>query len=137
VVVVVRSLRGSWRRRAKPRPAELDVDVAERRSAEAWDALARQLEAEGRWKDAMRARFGALVERLVDRGQVADIAGRTSGEYRTDVRSSLPEAADAFADAADLFDAAWYGDLPTGRDEAERFVRDAEHVLAASSGGRR
>ena len=57
----------------------LDVDVDVRRSASAWDELARRLEAEGRWKDAMRARFGSLVERLVDGGLVADVPGRTTG----------------------------------------------------------
>jgi hypothetical protein len=133
VVVVVRTLAGSWRRR-RPAPDPLEVDVEERRSAQAWDELARRLEAEGRWKDAMRARFGSLVERLVDDGLVADVPGRTSGEYRLDVRTSLPEVADAFADAADLFDRAWYGDLPTGPDEAQRFVQDAERVLAATGG---
>ncbi len=137
VVVVLRSLRGSGlRRRKKAGPDELDVDVDERRSPEAWDELARRLEGEGRWKDAMRARFGSLVERLVDRGLVADVPGRTSGEYRADVRSSLPEVAAAFAEAADLFDRAWYGDLPTGPPEAERFTRDAELVLAAGEAGR-
>lgn len=136
VVVIVRALRGTWRRRAR-RPSEvLDVDVDVRRTADAWDALARQLERDGRWKDAIRARFGSLVERLVDRGLVADVPGRTSGEYRVDVRASLPEVADAFADAADLFDRAWYGDLPTGASEAARFSQDAELVLAAGEGGR-
>lgn len=132
VLLILRALRGTWRRgRRKAVPDAVDVDVDARRSAEAWDALARGLEAQGRWKDAMRARFGSLVERLIDGGLVADVPGRTSGEYRLDVRSSLPEVADAFADAADLFDRAWYGDLPTGPSESERFSRDAERVLTA------
>lgn len=131
VVAAVRALRGTrWRR---PRPVDdLDVAVEGRRGAAAWDDLAHRLEAEGRWKDAMRARFGALVERLVDRGVVAEVPGRTTGEYRVDVRSTLPEAAGAFAEAADLFDRAWYGDLPTGPEEASRFRADAERVLAAA-----
>ena len=137
LVVLARALRGTWRRGRRPHVAdELDVDVEGRRSSAAWDDLARRLEAEGRWKDAMRARFGSLVERLVDRGVVADVPGRTSGEYRTDVRTALPEAAEAFAEAADLFDRAWYGDLPTGPDEAGRFTADAERVLDASGAGR-
>jgi hypothetical protein len=136
VVAVVRSLAGTWQRRRRPPADELDVDVEERRSARAWDDLARRLEAEGRWKDAMRARFGSLVERLIEGGLVAEAPGRTSGEYRADVRASMPEVADAFAEAADLFDRAWYGDLPTGPAEAERFTRDAELVLAAGGGER-
>jgi hypothetical protein len=132
VVVVVRALRGTWRRRAPVARDDLDVDVHGRRDAAAWDDLARRLESEGRWKDGMRARFGSLVERLVDRGVVADVPGRTSGEYRADVRQALPEAGPPFAAAADLFDRAWYGDLPTGPAEAERFAADAEAVLAAA-----
>jgi hypothetical protein len=138
VVLVVRALRGTWVRRRRVEVEDLDVDVEGRRSAAAWDDLARRLEAEGRWKDGMRARFGSLVERLVDRGVVDDIPGRTTGEYRAEVRDALPEAGDAFSKAADLFDRAWYGDLPTGPAEAERFTADAERVLAAAgAGGRR
>ena len=138
VVVVLRALRGTWSGRRRVEADPFDVDVEGRRSAAAWDELARRLEAEGRWKDAMRARFGSLVERLVDRGVVADIPGRTTGEYRAEVRDALPEVADAFADASELFDRAWYGDLPTGAAEAERFTDGAERVLAAlgTDGGR-
>jgi hypothetical protein len=48
----------------------------------------------------------------------------------------MPEVAEAFDDAADLFDRAWYGDLPTGPDEAARFRSDAEQVLAAGGAAR-
>jgi hypothetical protein len=135
VIIVLRALRGTWtgRRRAEEDP--FAVDVEGRRSPAAWDELARRLEAEGRWKEAMRARFGSLVERLVDQGVVADIPGRTTGEYRTEVRGALPEVGDAFAEASELFDRAWYGDLPTGPDEAGRFTTGAERVLAAAGSG--
>lgn len=135
-VVAVRSLRRGWRRRSRSAAAALDVELEGRRSAQEWDRLAARLEEEGRWKDAMRARFEALVDRLADRGLVADAPGRTSGEYRLDVQGSLPEVARAFADAADLHDRAWYGDLPTGPPEAERFGRHASEVLAAGEAGR-
>ena len=137
VVVVLRALRGTWTGRRRVEDDPLDVDVEDRRDAAAWDALARRLEAEGRWKDAMRARFGSLVERLVEQGVVGDVPGRTTGEYRAEVRSALPEVGDEFAEASDLFDRAWYGDLPTGPAEAERFTSDAERVLAAVGAGPR
>ena len=132
VVVVARALRGTWVRRRRVADDDLDVDVEGRRSAAAWDELARRLEAEGRWKEAMRARFGSLVERLVERGIVADLPGRTTGEYRQEVSGALPEVGPAFAEASELFDRAWYGDLPTGPDEAGRFTADAERVLTAA-----
>lgn len=137
VVVVARSLRGTWRRSRRPSAAApLDVAVQGRRSVAAWDELAARLEAEGRWKDAVRARFASLVERLVERGVVDDAPGRTSGEYRAEVAATRPEAAAAFAVAADLFERAWYGDLPTGPEEAERFTDGAARVLAVVADGR-
>jgi len=136
VVLVLRATRGGWSRRRRVAVDDVDTDLEVRRSAEQWDDLARRLEAEGRWKDAMRARFGSLVERLADVGVVADVPGRTSGEYRVDVRGTLPGAADDFAEAADLFERAWYGDLPTGPEEADRFAGDAVRVLDAA-GARR
>jgi hypothetical protein len=132
LVLLVRALRGTWTRRRRAEEDELEVGIEGRRSAAAWDQLARRLEAEGRWKEAMQARFGALVERLVERGVVADVPGRTTGEYRSDINASLPEVAAAFAQASDLFDRAWYGGLPTGADEAGRFTADAERVLTAA-----
>ena len=135
LVVLVRTLWGTWGRRPRPKD-ELDVDVEGHLDAAAWDALARRLEAEGRWTEAMRARFGALVERLTDHGIVADVPGRTTGEYRVEVRAALPEAADAFTAAADRFDRAWYGGEEAGPDDAAGFTAAAERVLAAVGGGR-
>ena len=135
VVVLVRALWRTGARRRKPKD-ELDVEVVGHLDADAWDALARRLEAEGRWTEAMRARFGALVERLTEQGIVADVPGRTTGEYRVEVRAALPEAADAFAAAADRFDRAWYGGQAAGPDDAAGFTAAAERVLDAVGAGR-
>lgn len=124
-----------WRLFSQPRrrrvaeeepPTEIEVH----HSAEEWAEQALGHEAEGRWKDGLRCRFRALVERLADEGLVPERAGRTSGELRLDVADSLPAAADAFGRAADLFERAWYGDLPTGAEEATRFADAAAAVLA-------
>jgi hypothetical protein len=136
VVVVVRTFWGTWGGRRRRPKDELDVDVEGHLDADAWDALARRLEAEGRWTEAMRARFGALVERLTEHGIVADVPGRTTGEYRVEVRAALPEAADAFAAAADRFDRAWYGGEEAGPDDAAGFTAAAERVLAAAGAER-
>jgi hypothetical protein len=40
------------------------------------------------------------------------------------------------AAATELFEAAWYGDVPTGPAEAERFERLDRQVLAARVGAR-
>ena len=106
------------------------VSVERSRTPDQWEAEAERLEADGRWKLALRARFRALVATLVERGHVDDVPGRTTGEYRAEVRAGLPEAADAFAGATYLFEDAWYGDEPTGKAENGRFRALAADVLA-------
>jgi hypothetical protein len=121
-----------------PRPlergAELMVELT--RTPSEWRADAAALESQGRWKDGMRCRHRALIGELVRRGAVRDQAGRTAGEYLRDVTVSLPDAAPAMAAATELFEAAWYGDVPTGPAEAERFERLDRQVLAARVGAR-
>jgi hypothetical protein len=126
-----------WRRAGRRRPSEEVVSFAieEERSVREWDAAALQAEAAGDWKEGLRCRFGALVGRLAAIGAVPPVPGRTAGEFRADVRASVPSAAADFADAAELFERAWYGDLPTGAAEAERFAADAGRVLAAERVG--
>ena len=55
--------------------------------------------------------------------------GHTTGEYRTDVSTALPDAAAEFGGATELFERAWYGDRPTGAEENERFRELADRVV--------
>src|SRR5207244_8332949 len=95
-----------------------------------WEAGAAGHEAAGRWRDAVRCRYRALVADLARRGVVDEVPGRTSGEYRAEVTASLPAAAADFTGATDLFERAWYGAADAGPDDDERFKRLAERVLA-------
>jgi Domain of unknown function (DUF4129) len=104
-----------------------DVTVPPEPAADA-DAL----EAAGRWREAMLARYRSLVRALVDDGRLAPVPGRTAGEYSDDVAEVLPELAVPFDDATELFERAWYGNLPTGPDESARFREAAGRVLAGS-----
>ncbi|MGH9188462.1 MAG: DUF4129 domain-containing protein [Acidimicrobiales bacterium] len=103
--------------------------VMPRRTGADWRAEAAELERAGRWSAALRCRYRALVADLADGGVVEEVAGRTAGEYRSDVGSALPQAAADFAGATELFERAWYGNRPTGSDESERFRGLAERVL--------
>lgn len=120
----------------QPRRARSDDDddpapeVEPHRTARQWSSAAEEAEAAGRWKDGLRARFRALVEELTEGRVVPEVAGRTTGELRADVAAGLPAAAASFAVAAELFDRAWYGDLPTGPEESRRFAAAAAAVLA-------
>jgi hypothetical protein len=127
-VFLARNLRYAPRRR----PDDDDepwLAVDEVHDAAGWDDAAVAAEAAGDWRQGLRCRFGALTTRLGDRGLLPPEPGRTTGEHRVDVRRSLPAAAEDFALAAELFDRAWYGGLPTGPDEAARFAAAAA-VLA-------
>lgn len=112
---------------------ELEVLVEPRRDPDEWRKLAEQCEARGEWKDALRCRYRALIGELVEHGVVRDIPGRTAGEYRQDLATAEPDIAPAFSGASDLFEQAWYGDLPTGPEENRRFRQLADEVLAGAN----
>ena len=114
-----------------PRPLERSPKtmVELTRSPAEWRADAARLEAEGRWKEGLRCRHRALIAELVRRGVIPEQAGRTAREYARDVARSLPAAAPEMAAATELFEAVWYGDLPTGAAEAARFERLDHHIL--------
>jgi hypothetical protein len=103
------------------------------RSPREWRAEAEALEAEGRWREGLRARHRALVAELVGRGVIPDQPGRTAGEYVHDVRRRLAAASAPMAEATALFETAWYGDLPTGPAEASRFAALEQVVMAAQA----
>jgi hypothetical protein len=100
-----------------------------------WRAEAAAHEAAGRWRDALRCRYRALVAELAGRGLVEEIPGRTSGEYRQDMAAVVPAAGKAFDGATDLFEQAWYGDRPIGRDDQAAFDDLARRVLTPVGGG--
>lgn len=99
----------------------------------AWRAEAVELERAGRWKDALRCRYRALVGDLVRRGAIAEQAGRTAGEHLRDVAAARPDAAPAMAEATSLFEAAWYGNVPTGEAESARFQALEAEILTGPS----
>ena len=82
---------------------------------------AERAEGEGRWREALRLRYRALVADLIARGAVDAMVGRTTGEYRREVAGSLPDRSDAFSRASDLFDDVWYGNKPTGEQDSRAF----------------
>lgn len=109
---------------------EADVMVELTRTAGEWRAEADRLEADGRWREALRCRYRALVADLVRRGTIPEQAGRTAGEYAGDVAAREPDAAPAFAAATELFEAVWYGGAEAGPADAARFRDLDARVLA-------
>jgi hypothetical protein len=111
---------------------ETDVEIEHRRAATEWARDAAQLEAAGDWKGALRARYRHLVRTLVDRQQLPDVAGRTTGELRRDLADTTPDATEAFDTASLLFELAWYAHVPTGPEQAQRFRTASEAVMGAA-----
>jgi hypothetical protein len=107
------------------------VDTDAYRSAKDWLAEAARHEAEGRWAEGLLCRYRALVVELVEREVIAELVGRTAGEYVHDVRQRDPARAPAFAAATELFERAWYGGAPSGPEERDRFAVLAAQVLEA------
>lgn len=97
-----------------------------------WAAEAARCEAEGRWREAQRARYRVLVGELAARRIIGDLVGRTAGELVAEVASTAPAVAPSFAAATELFEAAWYGGAPVGPAERDRFARRADATLAAA-----
>ena len=125
-IVLILRVSGSVRLDRAP---SISTMVELTRTPAEWRAEAAELEAQGRWKEAMRSRYRALVGELVSLGHIPELPGRTAGEYRVDVAARDPVAATPFSAASDLFELAWYGDAPTGADESERFQRLEADIL--------
>lgn len=105
-------------------PGEDDVD---------WPAEVVRAEADGRWRDALRARYRVLVGELAAREVITDLVGRTAGELVADVRQTAPDVAGDFAAATDVFEAVWYGGDPAGPDVRDHFVALADQALRRAS----
>jgi hypothetical protein len=134
VVLLVYRGRSGWRReRASDDAAGGRVVVAPGDEGVDWDAEAARCEAEGRWHEALRARYRLLVGRLATGGVLGDLVGRTAGELVAEVRATCPPAAEHFVRATALFEEAWYGGAAVGPAELERFAGLADATLGAAA----
>jgi hypothetical protein len=104
-------------------------DVERRRPATDWNAEADGAAAAGRWRDALRYRYRALIARLAEVGVIEEVPGRTAGEYRHELHRALPIAAAEFARATDLFEQTWYGGQLAGSAEHAVLVDLSRRVL--------
>jgi hypothetical protein len=111
------------------------------RSPAAWLDDAAAHEAAGRWRDAVRCRYRALVARLAEAGRLEEVPGRTAGEYLAAVRADHPAGAEPFAAATAVFEQAWYGagevtddDVAAVRDAADAVLRVLGLATPATAG---
>lgn len=105
------------------------VVIDRSREPTGWREEAEHHRAAGRIREALRCRYRALVGDLARRGLLDEIPGRTTGEERNELRVSAPNAVASFNQAADLFDAAWYGHIAVRVDDDDRFQQFERDVL--------
>ena len=136
LMLVLRSIGNAGPRRKRAETGD-DLDefesgaVAIDRSREPtdWRKEAEAHRREGRFRDALRCRYRALVGDLARRGLIDEIPGRTTGEERQQLRGVRPVASAPFDEAADLFDDAWYGHADVDASADERFQQLEQQVL--------
>lgn len=102
-------------------------------------ADAERFEKEGRWDEALRARYRHVIADLVERRLIENPPGRTTGEYVAEVDHWLPASSAGFATITQTFERVWYGDAPADKSMVDDLRRTGETVLSlakkrASSG---
>jgi hypothetical protein len=113
------------------------VAIDRSREPSQWRHEAEEHRRVGRYRDAVRCRYRALVGDLARRGVIDEVPGRTSGEERAQLGRILPAAYPPFDRAAGLFDGAWFGHLEVGERDDDAFIALEHDVLQASAGRRR
>lgn len=119
---------------------DLDEELAERiidhgSPPDRWRRSAAEHRDAGRFRDAVRCEYRALVGDLARAGFVDEIPGRTSGEERLQVADLAPPVAGDFDVAAGLFDSAWFNDDDVLAEHDQRFV-DASNAVLGMVGSR-
>lgn len=118
-------------------PARLrDVLTDRRRGARArtaaeYRAEAETLAARGDYKEAIRARFRAVIRELEERGVLDPRPGRTAGEIAREGGAVVPSIAADLRAVATTFDNAWYGRHEAGRTDYD-VVRAADDRIRAT-----
>ena len=106
-----------------------------RRHPREWRADADEHRRAGRYRDALRCRYRALVGDLARAGVIDEIPGRTTGEERAQMGATVAAAA-PFRRAADLFDDAWFGDAVVDDADVQAMEVLEHEVIAASAASR-
>ena len=142
-VVALLALAGYFLIRAlrAPRVREVEEDDGLRygtetsRDARVWMDEATRLAAAGDHRGALRCRHQAMIAVLVTEAVVADVAGRTAGEYASAAATAMaeaPDVVDRLRSVTDRFDAAWYGGRNVGRNDYETFAADCAAIENAA-----
>jgi len=135
VALVMRALGRAVVSKRRPTPGDgLVVVFGSRVDPAELMAEARRAEADGRWKQAALTRYRHLVAALILDRVIADVPGRTTGEYRLEYRAGRPATAGDFDTATIVFERAYYGDGSVSRADAIEMRRLASGLLPVGAG---
>jgi hypothetical protein len=93
-----------------------------------WAAEAAGHEQAGRWRDALRCHYRALIVELAVAGLVEEAPGRTTGEYLAELRASLPDADPSATALTRAFEAVWYGSVPASSSDVQALHAHADEI---------
>ncbi|MEO6714535.1 MAG: DUF4129 domain-containing protein [Mycobacteriales bacterium] len=119
--------------RLRPGDVLTDTRAARRSSADDYRAEAAAFAAAGHWREALRARFRAVIRELEQRGILDERAGRTAGEIAAEAATAVPAIGPAMRRAADTFNEVWYGDRPATAAAYDRMVEVDEAVRSGKN----
>jgi hypothetical protein len=98
------------------------------KTADDYRREAEEFAAAGDWREALRARFRAVIRELEQRGVLDQRAGRTAGEIAAEAGVSMPSIAADMRAAADAFSQIWYGGRAATDAAYQRMVALDEQV---------
>lgn len=130
VIVLAVRQRGSWTRRR--RGPGVVVAAAERPEQHDWAARAAAAERDGRWREALRCRYRALMTDLDRWGAVDEVPGRTTGEERAELAVRLPAEAATVDALLGRFDEVWYGGDDASAADVRELVAGGDRLVAAA-----
>jgi hypothetical protein len=105
------------------------------RSSNEWERLAAELMGSGRFREAIRAWYHAVLVTLFRSGLLHYRKDRTNWEYAYALGPDLPWRP-GFVDATRTFEQVWYGRREAPSDAAEAFASDARRILDKVRGGK-
>lgn len=126
----------AWKGRLRRKATALVDEEEAGRTLDEWLTLADQLEAEGKFREAVRCLYLACLLKF-DEHQVARFdRGETNWEHLARIKDSpkLPPSVE-FDAPTRSFDRVWYGMIVEGRPDVERF-RSWYRSIVAALGGR-
>lgn len=130
LAVVWRATRGLTLDRAID---ERPIETGGGYTAGQWRDHAAEQARSGRYDEAVRARYLALVTGLAERGTVEDVPARTVGELQRELEAVAPALAPAAAEAGAIFAEVFYGRQAATPAQYERLTMLASDVERATA----